>query len=131
MLMFVNRALIMFYSKKQNSVETSTFGSEFTAMKLAIELIKGLRHKLRQFGMPIDGPASMCCDNEAAHKNVSTPESALSKKMHGVSYHFCREAVAADVVRVAKEGTLSNLADLFTKVMGKVKRDDVLGRFMC
>ena len=44
---------------------------------------------------------------------------------------FCREAVAVDIVRVAKEGALSNLADLFTKVMGKVKRDDTLGRFMC
>ena len=51
--------------------------------------------------------------------------------MHGISYHFCRELVAADVVRVAKEGALSNLAYLFTKVIDKVKRDDALGRFMC
>ena len=70
MLMFVNIAPIMFYSKKQNSVETSTFGSEFAAMKLAVELIKSLRCKLRMFGMSIDGLASMWCDNEAACKNM-------------------------------------------------------------
>ena len=50
--------------------------------------------------------------------------------MHGISYNFCREAVANDVVRVSKEETLTNLADLFTKVMGKVKRDVVVGRFI-
>ena len=100
-------------------------------MKLAIELVKILRCELRMFGMPIDGPASMCRDNEAAHKNMSIPESALSKKMHVISYHFYREALAADIIHVAKEDTLTNLADLFKKVMGKEKRDDVLGRFMC
>jgi len=129
-LIFVNRAPIIFYSKKQNSVETSTFGSEFTAMKQAVELIKGLRYKLRMFGIPIEGPANIYCDNEAVYRNVAIPESVLSKKMHGISYHFCREAVAAGIVRVAKENTLTNLADLFTKVMGRVKRDELLGRFM-
>ena len=57
-LMFINKAPIMIYSKRQNSVETLTFGSEFTATKQAVELIKALRYKLRMFGVPIDGPAS-------------------------------------------------------------------------
>ena len=39
--------------------------------------------------------------------------------------------MAAGVVRVTKDDALTNLADLFTKVMGRVKRDDALGRFMC
>ena len=99
-------------------------------MKQAIELIKGLRCKIRMFSIPIAGPASIYCDNEAVYKNVTIPESVLNKKMHGISYHFCREAVAAGIVRVAKEDTLTNLADLFTKVMGRVKRDSLIGRFM-
>ena len=99
-------------------------------MKQAIELIKGLRYKLRMFGMTIEGPASIYCDNEAVYKNMSIPESILNKKMHGISYHFCREAVAAQIVRVAKEDTLTNLADLFTKVMGRIKRDKLLRKFM-
>ena len=59
------------------------------------------------------------------------PESSLNKKMRGISYHFCREAVAAKIVRVAKEDTLTNLVDLFAKVVGKVKRDNLLEKFMC
>ena len=50
--------------------------------------------------------------------------------MHGISYHFCREAVASGTCRVAKEDTLTNLADLFTKVLGRVKRESLMDRFM-
>ena len=35
----------------------------------------------------------------------------LSKKMHSISYHFCREAVAAEIVRIAKEDATTNFAD--------------------
>ena len=129
-LIFVNRAPIIFYSKRQNSVETSTFGSEFTACKQAVEMIKGLRYKLRMFGVPLEGPASMYCDNEAVYKNISIPSSVLNKKMHGISYHYCREAVADGTCHIAKEDAGTNLEDLFTKVLPKARRDDLLDRFM-
>ena len=129
-LIFINKAPIIFYSKRQNSVETSTFGSEFTAMKQAVELLKSLRYKLRMFGVPMEGPASVYCDNEAVYKNVANPSSVLSKKMHSISYHFCREAVAADIVRIAKEDTATNLSDLFTKILSKARRDELLDKFM-
>ena len=126
----MNKAPIIFFSKRQNSVETSTFGSEFTACKQAVELIKALRYKLRMFGVLIDGPANMYCDNEAVYKNVAIPSSVLNKKMHGISYHYCREAVANGTCRIAKEDTATNLADLFTKVLSKTVREDLIDRFM-
>ena len=58
-LIFCNRAPIIWYSKRQNTVEASTFGSEFQAMKNAVELIEALRYKLRMFGVPIDGPTNV------------------------------------------------------------------------
>ena len=48
-LIFLNRAPIIWYSKRQPSVETSTFGAEFCAMKINVELIEALRYKLRMF----------------------------------------------------------------------------------
>ena len=129
-LIFINKAPVICYSKRQNSVETSTFGSEFTAMEQAVELIKSLRYKIRMFGIPMEGPANIYCDNEAVYKDVSIPTSVLNKKMHGISYHYCRETVAAGICRIAKEDTSTNLSDLFTKVMGKVMRDDLMDRFM-
>jgi hypothetical protein len=129
-LIFCNRAPIIAYSKRQNSVECSTYGSELCAMRQAVELIKSLRYKLRMFGIPIDGPADVFCDNESVFKNISIPTSMLSKKQHSISYHSCRESVAAKIVRIAKEGTLTNLSDVFTKTQSKNKREGLLGRFM-
>ena len=42
-LLFCNRAPIIWHSKRQNSVDMSTFGSEFTAMKNSVEIIVALR----------------------------------------------------------------------------------------
>ena len=119
-LIFCNRAPIMWHSKKQNTVKASTFGSEFQAMKNAVELVESLRYELRMFGIPIDGATNIFCNNEAVYKNTSMPESTLKKKHHAIAYHRCREAVAAGTLRVAKEGTKTNLSDLFTKVLPQI-----------
>ena len=114
-LIFCNRAPIIWYSKRQNTVEASIFGSEFQVMKNAVEIIEALRYKLRMFGVPIDGPTNIFCDNEAVTKNLTLPESTLKKKHHSIAYLRCREAVAAKTVIVAKEATAINRSDLFTK----------------
>ena len=128
-LMFLNKAPIVWYSKRQNTAETSTFGSEFIAMRMAVEHIEALRYKLRMFGIPIEGPTNVFCDNEAVFKNTTIPESTLKKKHNSICYHRCREAVAARVMRVAKEGMLTNLADLFTKPLVQSVREGLLDHF--
>jgi hypothetical protein len=130
-LLFCNRAPIIWFSKRQNSVEASTFGSEFTAMKNAVEMIEAMRHKLRMFGVPIDGPTNMFCDDGAVCANTTKPESTLTKKHHGIAHHRSREAVAAGTVRVSKEHTSTNLADVFTKIMCSPKREELLDSFTC
>ena len=67
---------------------------------------------------------------KAVYKNVAVQSLVLSKKMHSISYHFCCEAVAGGVCRVAKEDLVTNLADLFTKVLPRVKEEDLIDRFM-
>jgi len=81
------------------------------------------------FGVPIDGPTNVFCDNEAVYRNTVLPESTLNKKHHSIAYHRCREAVAANTISVAKEGTLNNLADLFTKLMSATRRAFLLSKF--
>ena len=128
-LILINSAPIIWYSKRQNTVEASTFGSEFTAMKNAIELIEAMRYKLRMFGVPIEGATNVFCDNEAVCKNTTLPESTLKKKHHSIAYHRCREAVAAGTVRIAKEATRTNLSDLFTKILPQPRREELLDKF--
>lgn len=75
------------------------------------------------FGVPLEGPTSVFCDNNGVVKNASIPESALAKKHNVINYHAMREAAAAGILRVGKEDGQTNLADLLTKVLRQDKRD--------
>ena len=129
-ILFVNRAPIVWFSKRQNTVESSTFGSEFVAMRQAIELIEGLRYKLRMMGVPLDGATSIYCDNDAVVKSTTAPESTLKKKHNAICYHRSREAQAAGHVRIAKISGEENLADVFTKVVVGAKRAYLLMKIL-
>ena len=50
-----NQAPFMWMGKKHNLVETSTFGSEFTALKLAVKLVIAFQYKLHKFEVPLQG----------------------------------------------------------------------------
>ena len=78
----------MFYNKRQSTVESSTFSSEFIAMKTCTEHIIALRFKLQMFEVDIDGPAIMLNDNESAVNNRSKIESTPNKKHRSIAYHF-------------------------------------------
>ena len=56
LFIFLNSALIQWLSKKQTTVETSVFGAEFVAMKTGVDILRGIRYKLRMMGVPISGP---------------------------------------------------------------------------
>ena len=57
-IIYVQNAPIIWFSKRQNTVEAATFGSEFVALRICKELIVALRYKLRMFGVPLEGPAN-------------------------------------------------------------------------
>ena len=116
-IIFVQGTPILWYSKRQNTIETSTFGSEFVAMKIATEMVEGFRYRLRMMGVPIDGPVNTFCDNDSVVKNVTNPASTLAKKHNAIAYHKVRESVAAFVQRIAYEPGKYNVADMLTKIL--------------
>jgi hypothetical protein len=125
-LIYLQNTPVIWQSRRQNTVETSTFGSEFVALRTARDMIVALRYKLRMFGIPIEGPAYVYCDNQGVVKNVSIPESVLSKKHNAINYHAVRESVAANILRVAKEDSTTNVADLLTKPLTEQRRVTLL-----
>ena len=79
----------MWFSKRQNTVETSTYGSELVAMRLAVDMIKALKYKLWMFGIGImEEEVKIYGDNNAVILNTSVPESTLKKKHHSVNYNY-------------------------------------------
>ena len=124
-IIFLNMAPITWYSKRQGTVEASTFGSEFVALRVGMEMNEGLRYKLRMMGVPISGPSKVLCDNKAVVDNASLPESQLKKKHLSIAYHYTRECCAKQAATIAFEPTETNLADLCTKVLGYQRRREL------
>jgi hypothetical protein len=58
-LVWINTSLVYFLSKTQTSVETSSFGPEFVAMKQCCEYLRGLRYNLRMMGIPVNDPCHL------------------------------------------------------------------------
>ncbi len=85
------------------------------AARIAVELIEGLRYKLRMFGIPIEGPTNVFCDNQSVVTNTTKPESTLKRKHNSIAYHRVREAAAAGIIHIAKEDHQTNIADVLTK----------------
>ena len=116
-IIFLNGMPILWYSKRQNTLESSTFGSEFVALRIAVEMNEALRIKLRMLGIPLDGPSNGFCDNESVVKNASIPESRLSKKHNAITYHKVRESCACNCIRICHEPGKRNLSDVLTKFL--------------
>ena len=114
-LVYLNCAPIYWWSKKQNSVESSSFGSEFIAMKQCCEYVCGLRYKLQMMGIPCEDPTFIFGDNQSVLANTTIPDSTLKKKSQSIAYHFVREGAARDEWQTTYVNTHENEADLLTK----------------
>jgi hypothetical protein len=81
-------------------------------------------------GIPLDGSTNVRCDNMSVVYNTSRPESTLKKKNNSIAYHFVHESVANGTIRVAHEGTKTNLADCLTKIQSGPERQQIVGNIL-
>lgn len=114
-IIIVNSAPIYWLSKKQNSVETSSFESEFLAMKHCYEYIRGLRYKICMMGISMTRGDFVYGDNQSVLWNTTYPDSVLKKKSNLVAYHFVREGCSANEWRTTYCRTAWKPSDLLTK----------------
>ena len=121
-IIFFNNSPIIWYSKRQNTVESSSFGSKFIALRIATEMIEGLRYKLRMFGVPINGPAGVFCYNRSVVTNVSIPSFILNKKLDSICYHRFLGAHTSGTIRVGWILGEYNKSDIGTKTKIHTKR---------
>ena len=112
-IIYVNNVPITWYIKLQNTVEASSFGLEFVALRIVTYIIESLRYKLRCFVIPVEGPAEVFCDNMSVVKNSSIPTSSLNKINNAIYYHRVREAHDAGIIWFGWIPGEFNPADLF------------------
>ena len=119
-LLFINNTPMRWFSKRQKTVETSTYGSELVAARIATDLVVEMRYVLRMLGIPVDGPALLLGDNASVVLNTTVPSSVLKKKHNACAYHRVREAIAGGILRFAHVPTGKNHADVLTKAVDTV-----------
>lgn len=119
-MMLLNNTPLVWISKRQKTVETSTYGSELVAARIAIDLIVEMRYKLRLLGVRLEDQTVMLGDNMSVVLNTTIPSSNLKKKHLACSYHRVREAIAGKFVKFGHVRSEHNLADINTKPLGSV-----------
>ena len=112
---FLQQTPTDWYSKKQATVETATYGSEFVTAKTATEQIMDMRYTLRYLGVPIKSKSYIFGDNRSVVTCATLPHSALSKSHIILAFHRVRGAIAAKIIDFHGIQSEYNLSDILTK----------------
>ena len=116
-LHILNQTPVDWYSKRQSTVETATYGSEMVAARVATEQIIDIRNTLREMGIPLDGLTWMFGDNQSVVKSSTIPHSTLKKRHNALSFHRIRAAIAASIMHFCHIKGTDNIADVMTKFL--------------
>ena len=103
------------YSKKQATVETATYGSEFVAAKTATEQIMDIRQTLRYLGAPIGAISFLIGDNRSVVTSATLPHSTLTKRHNIVAFHRVTEGIAAKLIGFYWIQSAYNLSGMLSK----------------
>jgi hypothetical protein len=114
-LYLCNGTLVEWYSRRQATVETATFGSEFTGARIAVDQIIDSRTMLRYLGVPVNNKSYMFGDNQAVVSNSTIPHSSLNKSHNALAYHRVREMISAKILGYYWIDGKRNPADIFSK----------------
>ena len=120
-LHLINKTPIDWYSKKQATVATSTYGSEFVAAKTCVDQVIELRNLLRYLGVPINSKSYMFGDNKTVVDSSTIPEAKIHKRHVMLSFHRVREAIAAGIINFVHIDGNNNPADMLSKHWGYQK----------
>lgn len=115
---FLNKTPFDWFTKKQATVETATYGAESSAARTAIEQIRANKLMLMYLGVPVHNESYLFGDNKSVVDGTTRPHGQLHKRHHMLSYHYVREAIASGAVRFAHIPGDSNPADILSKHWG-------------
>jgi hypothetical protein len=89
-LHLINQTPIEWYSKRQATVETATYGSEFVAARIAVKQIMDIRTTLRFLGVPILGKSILFqLDGATVTNQQATQCTVLSQSTRGYCRWYC------------------------------------------
>jgi hypothetical protein len=106
---------IIWQTKKQPIVALSTTESEYIAATTSIMEIMWLRNFLQELELLTTGPTTLYQDNQSTIIQISKPVIHSRTRHLDVRFHFIKEQVQQDVIKIQHLPTNQMLADIFTK----------------
>jgi histone deacetylase 1/2 len=114
-VIFYNGSFISAHSHQQRSISLSATQAEYQALSSSVQEILYFRTLLQEIGYKTNIPTPLMCDNQGAlYLAVSTKNHPKIKHI-AIRYHFIRDAIHKDEVKLIYVPTQNQIADMFTK----------------
>ena len=110
-----NNTPMDWYSKKQATSETATYGTEFISCRTAFEQVIDHRNLIRYLGVPLQHITFAFGDNESQVHSASDPDAKMSKRHNILNFHFVWNIIAAKYINLLHLSSKFNFADVVSK----------------
>lgn len=117
----VGGGAVLWSSRLQRHTSLSSTESEYTTASATGCEIIWMREFLDEIGYDISTPSTLFVDNNSAILVAKNPEHQSTMKHVNRSYHWIREKVADNEIKVVHVPGEDNPADIFTKPLGHIK----------
>lgn len=113
--------VVSWAARKHKTVASSSCEAEYMAAFEAAKEVIWLRALLKAINFECPEATTVLCDNNAAITVAQDPSLHQRMKHVDIRYHFLRERVNSDEIKLSYINTNNNLADIFTKALDTTK----------
>jgi hypothetical protein len=117
----VGTGAVTWGSRLQKHVSLSSTESEYTTATATGCEIMWMRYFLEEIGYDVSDPSPLFLDSASALQVIKNPEHQSTMKHVHRSHHWIRDHVEQGDIHVQHVRTDENIADIFTKPLGRTK----------